>query len=284
MNTSGRMAGVSSPPRNASPGRLSPAAPHSSLLYQGSSVCQLAFIFALTLALTACGADKEERRNQALASQQLGFAFLSEGRPARALQELTKAESIEPENPEIKNSVGLAYWARREYSTAETKFREAVALSPKYSEAWNNLGALYIDQSRYDLAVPALEKALENVFYTTHERALANLGWAYYKLGKFSEARAKLELAVDVAPSFPLAQRNLGIVLQEFGEHKGALERFDKTIKLYPDDAETHLRRGISLLKLGNREEARLAFEQAYKLSPTTDSGKSARTYLDLMQ
>ena len=78
--------------------------------------------------LAGCGTDDEMVKNQALASQKLAYAFMSEGRPARALQELTKAESLTPNDPEIKNFLGLAYWKQGEFPLAEKKFREAVEL------------------------------------------------------------------------------------------------------------------------------------------------------------
>ena len=79
-----------------------------------------------------------------------------------------------PDDPEILNAAGLAYWARREHSVAEQKFLRATALKADYAEAWNNLGALYVDLGRYEAALAPLGEALKSVFYETRERAFAN--------------------------------------------------------------------------------------------------------------
>jgi len=231
-----------------------------------------------------CGPSQEARRKQAESSQKLAYAFLQEKQPARALVELGKAEAAMPADPEIKNSMGLAFWAKREYVLAEKKFIEAVALDENYSEAWNNLGAFYIDQAQYDKAVSALKKALANILYPTSERALANMGWALYKLGKLEEAKKSLTEATEIAPNFALAQKNLGMVLQEMGDNPGAVDRFDRVLKIYSLDQETHFSKAVSLLRQNDRAQARVSFEEAWKLGPTTDIGKSARNYLDLLK
>lgn len=236
------------------------------------------------LALAACGADEETRKKESIASQQLAYAFLRESQPSKALVELAKAEASHPNDPEIKNLLGLAYWAKREQAMAEAKFKEALVIDQNFSDAWNNLGALYLDTNRYDEAVLAFEKALKNVYYSTSERALANQGWALYKLGRLDEAKKKLTEATQVAPTFALAYKNLGLVLADMGDHAGAVANFDKVLRLYSLDQETHFARGASLLKLGDRAGAAKSFEEAYKLGPTTELGKSAKTYIDIMR
>lgn len=252
-------------------------------IYRAAAACQI-LLFTIAVVVAGCSSDGEAKKKQASAAHQMGLANLRQGSATKAIQELAKAEGYDPENPEIQNSLGMAYWARREPALAEQKFLRAVALKPEYSEGWNNLGAFYIDMERYEEAVNALNSALRNVQYTTYERALANLGWAHYKLGRLKEAERRLQEAVEMAPGFALAHRSLGIVLFDQGATDKALGHFDEAARLYPGDAETHLRRGMALLKLNDKAGARSAFETAWKLTPRSDLGKSAKTYLDLLQ
>lgn len=235
-------------------------------------------------ALLGCAGNGQAVRRDSQTAYKLGLAFLAEGRPSPALRELTKADALTPNDPEILNALGLAYWARQEYATAEKKFLRATKVKPDFSEAWNNLGALYLAQRRYEEAVPVLKNALKNVFYGTQERALANLGWALYKLGRKDEAESRLRQAIEVAPRFPLAQKFLGIVLLEKGDYREALDRLNDALRLFPKDAETNLRKGICLVKLGDEKGARSAFENAWRLAPDSEVGKSAKMYLDLLQ
>ncbi len=238
----------------------------------------------MALFLAACAGNKEAVRRQAKAAYQLGVAFLAEGRPAPALREFTKAVRLTPDDPKVHNALGLAYWARREVGEAERGFRRAVELKPDYSEAWNNLGALYLDTGRYGEAEEAFRQALNNVFYGTQERALTNLGWALYKQGRLEEAERRLREALEVAPGFPLAQKNLGIVLYDRGEYAEGLEHLTRAAKSLPQDAEVLLYRGLARLRTGDRDGARADLEKAWRLAPRTDVGKSAKTYLDLVE
>jgi Tfp pilus assembly protein PilF len=238
----------------------------------------------LVAGVFGCSGNREMVRREAQASYKRGVAFLREGRPSQALQELAKAEALTPDDPEILYMAGAAYWMKREYGPAEARFRKATELKPDYPEAWNDLGALYMDQGRYSDAIAPLERAVNNVFYGTRERALANLGWALYKSGRAAEAEKRLRQAVEAAPAFPLPYKFLGIVLQERDENREAAARFAEALRLYPDDSETHLRMGMSLFKLGDKVRARAAFETAWRLAPGTDVGKSAKDYMELLQ
>lgn len=253
-------------------------------LYRRVRGCQTPVSLLVLLLLAAgCAGDQEAVRREAQSSFKLGMAFLSEGRPAPALREFTKAEELTPDDPQIQYYLGATYWLRRELSLAEERFRRAVALKPDYSEAWNDLGALYMDQGRFADAIPAFESALQNVFYATQELALANLGRSLHKVGRTAEAERRLLDALQVAPNFALPHKFLGEILQERGDHRGAVAHFADAARGNPDDAEVHLKHGISLLRLGDRAAAREAFDRAWRLAPRGDVGQSAKTYLDLL-
>ena len=258
------------------------------LLGNGGRAASRNMLLVLTALLLSfavgCASDKEARKNDALASQQLALAFLNEGRPARALTELAKAEQSMPDDPEVQNAMGLAYWARRDYASAEARFKKALALRPGFSEAWNNLGAFYLSQGRNNDAVEALEKALGNVYYTSYEMALSNLGLALYNLGRYPEARSRLEEALEVNPSQPAVRQNLSLVLYEEGEYQLALVQVNEALKLYPNYPQALLQKGKILNKVGDREGAAEFFKRTIEVAPASESGKTARTYLDLME
>jgi Tfp pilus assembly protein PilF len=242
----------------------------------------LALVWLATLA-PGCSKNRENIERDAKTSHTLALAFLAENRPALALRELAKAESLTPDDPEVQNTLGEAYWRKLEYGKAEESFRKATTLKPDYGDAWNNLGALYIFLERYPDAVAALEHAAQDIYYETPERALTNLGWAHFKLGQLAEAEVQFMQALEMAPGFPLAQKHLGALYQERGEHHDALRQLDEAERLLPDDAEVQLLRGRSLLSLGDRVAARAAFERAWRLAPGSEIGRSAKTYVDLL-
>ena len=140
----------------------------------------LAFIsFAIIVA--GCAEDKVITKKQSLAKQNLGKSFLAQGNFTAGLNELLKAEELDPENPEIQNDLALAYMIMDMHSKSITHFKRAIKLRPNFSEAYNNLGNTYLILSKWDLAIKCFEKALGNTLYATPHFAYNNLGYAYYK-------------------------------------------------------------------------------------------------------
>ena len=253
-------------------------------LYRRRLVCQAAAVFLLAALAAGCSQSQEAGQKDAQAAYKLGVAFLTEGRPGPALGPLTTAETLAPDDPEILNALGIAYWQRRELGMAEQKFKKAVAVKPDYSEAWNNLGAMYVDQGRYQEAVPILENALKNLLYGTQERALTNLGWCLFKLGRLGEAERRFRDAIEIAPRFPLSRKLLGILLKEKGDCTEALTQLDEAARTLPGDAEIQLNRGLCLLSLGKRPSAKEAFQRAWQLAPGNEVGQLAKSYLDRLE
>lgn len=64
-----------------------------------------------------------------------------------------------------------------------------------------------------------------------------NRGNAYREVGKLSESVADLQAAVDLEPTNPSAQNNLGLSLFEAGDHREAVARFAAAIELDPSVA-----------------------------------------------
>lgn len=253
-----------------------------------SSIRFSIILATLTLfALFGCANNqklREKNQREAKTAFALGIAFLNEGNAPKALQELTKAEAADPTDHEILNALALAYWSKREMGLAEQKFKKAAEINPDYSEAHNNLGALYIEQKRFDEAIPALQKALSNVFYATQERALVNLGWAYYKSGRLPEAESRLREAVKMSPNFALAHKNLGVLLLEKGDVSESLFHLQEATRLIPRDPDAHMQKGLCLMKQGEKEKAKQAFQQTWELAPGSDVGRQAKTYLDFLK
>ena len=55
----------------------------------------------------------------------------------------------------------MLFHHRGDLEEAITAYREAIDVNPKHNPSWSNLGAAYIDQGKYDLAIETLSTALE---------------------------------------------------------------------------------------------------------------------------
>jgi Tfp pilus assembly protein PilF len=76
----------------------------------------------------------------------LGHLRFRQAKYDQALDALSRAARIEPQNPQIQNYLGLALSEKGLRGPAETALRKAIQLAPGYGDAHNNLAVIYITQ------------------------------------------------------------------------------------------------------------------------------------------
>lgn len=106
----------------------------------------------------------------AAARNNLGFNFLLQGRAEEAVTILAEGLMFDTKNPRILANLATACLLKGDKAKALQVFRQAVG----EAEAYNNIGYLYMTQSRWDEAESAFRKALE-LSPRYYARAGANL-------------------------------------------------------------------------------------------------------------
>ena len=66
-----------------------------------------------------------------------------------------------PDDPEVLFSLGLAEKRQGHYPAAEEFYRRAIQLDPKFSEAFSNLGNVYLAQKQTSLAIASYQQAAD---------------------------------------------------------------------------------------------------------------------------
>src|SRR4030043_858425 len=67
----------------------------------------------------------------------------------------------QPDDPEVLFSLGLAAKRQGHYPAAEEFYRRAIQLDPKFSEAFSNLGNVYLAQKQTSLALASYQQATD---------------------------------------------------------------------------------------------------------------------------
>ena len=137
------------------------------------------------------------------AKNDLGYALIMSGDREGGKQEFLAAFS-DPTNPAPEISaynLGRAYLEEKNYTEAVNWFRTSLNRNKEYSEAYLLLAETLVASDRADEAVAELEAGVKEV--PTDPGLLLALGQAYYKVGRFSEARARLEEALKLDPAGP---------------------------------------------------------------------------------
>ena len=106
----------------------------------------------------------------------------------------------------------------------------------------NILGAAYSALGRYKEAIASYDRAIE--LKPNNAEAYNNMGSALKTIGNNVDAIASFNTAIKLKPDFVEANYNLGNVLKHLNRHEAALTSYNKAIDLRPDYAEAHYNLG----------------------------------------
>jgi type IV pilus biogenesis/stability protein PilW len=220
-------------------------------------------LFLAAVSVYACasmGVSPQDKK-RANASRNLAEVYLGEGNTALAMQELLKAQKLNPEDPLIYNDFGLIYIEKENYELAIQSFEKALTLKPDYAVAHNNLGSVYLRLEQWDKAIPIFKAVLGNILYATPHFPLANLGWAYYNKGDYKTAESYLNQALEIQPDFFIAQMHLGRIYLATGRLHQARKMFEQIAESNPKNPFLLYEMGKTYRLLGDYKNAILALK-----------------------
>ncbi len=129
--------------------------------------------------------------------------------------------------------LGSVYEREKKYDLAEEEFKKVLAMDP-----FNDLAANYLGYEMADRGVQLkeslsyIEKAVK--LEPNNGAYLDSLGWVYYKMKRYQEARGPLEKAVQLISDDPTIRMHLGYVYLGLGKKDLAVEQWETALKLWP--------------------------------------------------
>jgi Tfp pilus assembly protein PilF len=241
----------------------------------------------LCAAVSGCVSGRGQtatKTNPAAYHYQMGLSYLGERNFSAALFDLTEAEKLDPENPDVLYNLGLAFIGKRRPDLAEAKFLKAIQLKPSFSVVRNDLGVAYLDLKRWDSAIQQFKIVKDDLFYDNSENAAINLGLAYLGKGDYPKALEELQAIGSQNPRNPVIHLSLGRVWFAMDNTDQAVIEYVKAIDIYREYGAAHYYLGQAQLKQNKREEARTSFKEAVRLIPESELGRSALGYLELIK
>jgi tetratricopeptide (TPR) repeat protein len=152
------------------------------------------------------------------------------------------------------------------WKDSEALFRHAVEVNRNNGMALANLGAALLRQGRWDEAIIPLRKSLK--INPALGDAHNFLGAALKAQGKLDEALGEFQQAIQLNPSAPDPYSNLGDTLAQKGQLDAAIPQFEKALEFDPDSDEIRCDLGMALLLKGETKEAILQFQAALSVNP----------------
>ena len=193
----------------------------------------------------------------------LGMLFKDKNDENQAKKYFKKATKINPHNALHHNALGLLLEEQEDHKGAAVHFRKAIKILPNDAQMHGNLGIALKDIDRKKSA-KSFEKCI--AIDPNCVGALTSLGCILSELGRYSDAKIKLERALALDPQASDAYHNLGVNYSHLGESLAAISVLKKAVKYAsPDDslkAKTML--GMELLRTLNFKNGWPALESRW--------------------
>jgi tetratricopeptide (TPR) repeat protein len=152
------------------------------------------------------------------------------------------------------NRDGASAIAAGDLETAEARISLAIEYSPRFTEAWVNLGTIEMDRGNLEQARHDFRKARDlNPDLPAPHHALGLLA---ERQGHAEEAAKHYRDALKVDPGFAPARINLARALFARGDLEAAREQFLRTTEVAPGFADGWTGLCETLLRLGREEDA----------------------------
>ena len=164
----------------------------------------------------------------------LGMIALQMGKNDVALDLITKALAVEPNNANAYDAQGNALMNLERLDEAIASYNKALAIEPDYADVHNNLGIALMNTGRLNEAIASYNKAL--AIKPDYAEAHNNLGIALWGLGKPDDAVASYHNALSIKPDDAEAHNNLGNVFYELEKSEDAFKCRRRAVSLDPEN------------------------------------------------
>jgi len=186
----------------------------------------------------------------------------------KALAAAQKAESLNPNLPEVHQALGSVYNATGKSAEAVDELKSALKLAPNSDETYYRLGDAYLASGKKQEAIAAYQSAVNaNPYYWYNHNKLAG---AYLQTGDNEKASQEYKKVIELASDNPIGYGNLAALYERQGRWKDAIPALEKVLELEQDSAD-YSNLGLAYFFLKRYDDAVPMFEKAVALSPKNE-------------
>ncbi len=194
-----------------------------------------------------------------------------------AITPLQKVIADQPDFAYAHFQLAYVYTALKKTDEASAEYARAIAIDPKMSEAYINLGMLLLDKQDNAAAVAPLRKAVELLPAQGRPRYL--LAVAQDRSGDPVGAAESFEALIHLDPNDVTAIDYLGLAALRQGKPAEAETRFRHALEVQPNGLEA--RRGLALsLDAQKKPETASAYRKYLELAPNDSEARARLVHL----
>ncbi len=159
---------------------------------------------------------------------------------ASAIKTLEDGVALFPEDERLHFEYGLLLETTGNVEEALSAMKKVIELQPNHAEALNFIGYTWANSNQnLDQALQYIQQAVLMRPESGYIRD--SLGWVYFRLGDFEQARIELENAISLEPSDPHIYDHLGDTYRAMTNREKALEKYKKALEMFKEEEKKKL-------------------------------------------
>ena len=146
----------------------------------------------------------QEKREKGAFARSLwirGYQAQMDGKVEQAVKLYKESIHTHP-TAEAHTFLGWAYSRGGNWEDAIGECRKAISVDPSFGNPYKDIGAYYIEQEKWEEAVPWLKKAIRSARYEPRHYPHFNLGRVYLRQGKINKALEQFQKSLDQYPGY----------------------------------------------------------------------------------
>lgn len=215
--------------------------------------------------LASCATRQSElKQKQAGIYFGAGTQSLMERQYTDALKNLLKANELDPDNAEILNNLGMAYYFKGERDMAIKYLNQSLEIDENNSDAKLNLASIHYKDGDIESAEKIYKQVLKDLTYDKQARTLYNLGVIELQnkkntVGAENYFKKSIKEDDNYCPSY----YQLGLIQYKRRQFNSALRNFKEAAMGTCYDAPApHYYQAMTLVELRRYEEARIKLDE----------------------
>ncbi|MES2528030.1 MAG: tetratricopeptide repeat protein [Bdellovibrionota bacterium] len=241
----------------------------------------MGLILTIVLAgLVSCASKPKEINKTAQIYFNAGTSSLMNKEYTEALTNMLKANELAPNNPDILNNLGMAYYFKGDTDLALKALTLSLKINPKNSDARTNLGSIYYQSGRFQEAETHYKEVLKDLTYDKQARTYYNLGIISLEQKKDpKQAETYFNLSLKEAEDYCPAHYKLGSIAFAKRDFNKAYRSFrEATMGTCLNSAAAHYQQAMAMIELRRFSDARMKLDEVENRFKNSTYAVKART------
>ena len=245
-------------------------------------LCLALVAASCSLSLSGCGLSAVNKKEMLTANlhYQLGLGFYRNGDYVKAMQEFIRAKESNPDSAKNYNAIAMVYMMTGREGKAVRNLKKAVGLDAEFSDAYYNLGIIYIHKKDYASAEKSFKKALKNNFYDAPYESYTQLAKVYLAEKKYDKAEKALKISMLLNGQYVPSYYYMGKYYMATGDLNRSLKSFGKVLSMDKFFTAARYQEGVVFFMQKKYNKAKEVFSVVYNQNKSNKYGTKSLDYL----